>query len=189
MVREASKATSTKTTQKMKLVKGKDVSSSEQQLDSAANDSNSKTIKRKSDFIYMTRSKRKKSENWISSDVINQSEYEIVTRKPDSKARKESNSEEKMNSNIVAEVYGLNEIIWGKLKGSVHWPAKIIAILPRQYEVIWLNDYRKSKLFRSQMCKFTNSNFKQFSCNFGTTIGVETAAKEALIMIGDLKDF
>lgn len=50
-------------------------------------------------------------------------------------------------------------------------------------EVIWFNDYRKTKLYRSQLFKFT-PNIDEFAKKFKGTAGLETAAKEALYSYG-----
>lgn len=86
-------------------------------------------------------------------------------------------------NNIIAVLdYSLHEIVWGKIRGWPHWPAKITSIEGRRYEVIWFNDYRKSKLFRSQLFKFFK-NYDEFSKLFDQKVGLETAAKEAVILL------
>lgn len=81
------------------------------------------------------------------------------------------------------------EVIWCKLKGFVHWPARIESITKiggrYSYTVYWFNDYRLSKVFENQLFKF-EENFKKFSCNFQNRLGLETASKEALIYIASL---
>lgn len=81
--------------------------------------------------------------------------------------------------------FSIGEIVWAKIRGWPHWPAKIIAIEPKRYEVFWFNDYRKSKIFRSQIYKF-HDNFNSFSGKFTSSLGLETAAKEALIYLGTM---
>lgn len=47
------------------------------------------------------------------------------------------------------------------------------------YEISWYNDYRKSKIYKSQAHKFLN-NFEEFSAKFDDIIGLRTAAFEAM---------
>lgn len=84
---------------------------------------------------------------------------------------------------VAALDYQIDEIVWGKNRGWPHWPAKIISIDNRRCNVEWCNDYRKSKLFKTQLFKFSDDNFKNFAKKFPTSIGLQTAAKEALILI------
>lgn len=60
---------------------------------------------------------------------------------------------------IVIPDFVQNEIVWAKIKGSSHWPARISRILTSSngrimYEVVWFNDYRRSKIGRLQIHKF-----------------------------------
>lgn len=72
-----------------------------------------------------------------------------------------------------------NEVIWAKLKGHPHWPAKIVGYENKKFEIFWFNDYRRSKVFRSQIFKFNQSNFETFSKT--KKIGFEAAVKEAIL--------
>lgn len=86
-------------------------------------------------------------------------------------------------NNVIAAVdFSLHEIVWGKIRGWPHWPARITSIEGRRYEVQWFNDYRNSKLFRTQLFKFYK-NYDEFSKLFDQKIGLETAAKEAVILL------
>lgn len=76
--------------------------------------------------------------------------------------------------------FKINEVIWCKLKGHNCWPGKITSIENRKYEVFWFNDYRKSKVFQTQIFDF-HSNYKKFSEKAASLIGLETAIKEAII--------
>lgn len=82
--------------------------------------------------------------------------------------------------------FKVGEVIWGKIRGSVHWPAIITGIIHgkrcQRFELLWFNNYLKTIVFRSQLFKF-ESNINEFSKMFPTTIGLETAAKEALIFL------
>lgn len=50
--------------------------------------------------------------------------------------------------------------------------------------VRWFNDYRVTKLYRTQLFKILN-NFDQFAKKIPDTVGLETAAREALICYGN----
>lgn len=78
----------------------------------------------------------------------------------------------------------VKEIIWAKIKGFYHWPAQIDKIITTaagitMYEIIWFNDYRRSKIYKSQVFKFLE-NFEQFSNKFDDVVGLKTAAFEAM---------
>lgn len=93
--------------------------------------------------------------------------------------------EEKDDIKTVAVMpFSTGEVIWCKIRGAVHWPAKILLIGTRQIEVEWFNDYRTSKVFRSQIYKFY-PNFRLFAEKFDTTVGLKAAAQEAMIHIAD----
>lgn len=86
----------------------------------------------------------------------------------------------RLKKNTIAIIeYRLNEIVWCKLKGHPHWPGKIVGCEKQKFEILWFNDYRKSKVFRSQLFKFNDQNFGEFSRN--SKIGLEKAIKEAII--------
>lgn len=78
--------------------------------------------------------------------------------------------------------FKVGEIIWGKIWGWPHWPAKIVRFWRRQFEVIWYNDFRVTKLYRSQMYKFS-PNFHIFAEKFDTTVGLREAAEQAMLEI------
>lgn len=78
----------------------------------------------------------------------------------------------------------VNEIVWAKIKGFVHWPCKVLSFRGKlMAEVYWFNDYRKTKLYKTQLYKFLK-NFDKFAERFDDTIGLRTAATEALICYG-----
>lgn len=90
---------------------------------------------------------------------------------------------ENIRNDFVAVLeFSVNEVVWGKIRGWPHWPARITTIEGKKFEVQWFNDYRKSKLFRTQLYKFVD-NFKEFSKLFPQKIGLECAAKEACIYL------
>lgn len=143
--------------------------------------------KRKSEIPsrYMTRSKKPKLTDEMSvptseSDVFINSEN--VTINSSSQNEQQTESIAIMTNEVAHLEFKINEVVWGKLRGWPHWPAKIMAIEQRRYEIYWFNDHRKSKVFRSQMFKF-HDNFVTFSKKFNSSISLETAAKEALMYL------
>lgn len=82
--------------------------------------------------------------------------------------------------------FSIDDIVWAKIKGSKHWPARIVEIELQKrtyiYKVFWFNDYRTSNVFKSQIFKF-QPNFEKFAKKFGSDIRLETAGKEALIYL------
>lgn len=99
-------------------------------------------------------------------------------------ANKLPNSPPKNMLTIAKPDFKINEIIWAKIKGSVHWPAKIDRILSKSngtimYDVIWYNDYRRSKIYKLQAVKFLE-NFEKYSERFDDVVGLKTAAFEAM---------
>lgn len=95
--------------------------------------------------------------------------------------------DEGKNDVVSTFVYTVGETVWAKIRYWPHWPCKVEEILPnRKYKVRWYNDYRTSTVFRTQMFKF-GPNFEKFAVNFPTSIGLETAAKEALISLAQRK--
>lgn len=79
--------------------------------------------------------------------------------------------------------FKIGEIVWAKIKGFPHWPCVIRAFHKNMAIVFWFNDYRQTKIYRTQLFKFL-PNFDTFSKLFSQKIGLETAAKEALIAYG-----
>lgn len=75
------------------------------------------------------------------------------------------------------------DVIWAKIKGSPFWPAKVERIYGaknQMMEIQWFNDYRRSKIFKTQGEHFLE-NFRKNSKVFDRHIGLETAAKEAVL--------
>lgn len=89
------------------------------------------------------------------------------------------------NSKAIARIdFAIGEIVWAKIRGFPHWPAKVIAIPnDRMVLVVWFNDYRVTKIYRTQLFKFLK-HFDEFAKKFDKHIGLESAAKEALICYG-----
>lgn len=77
------------------------------------------------------------------------------------------------------------EIVWAKIEGSAHWPAKIKCFTydRKKVVVVWFNDYRTTKVYHTQLFKFLN-NFDEFAKRFHDTAGLKCAAQEALISFG-----
>lgn len=85
---------------------------------------------------------------------------------------------------IAVPEYTLRQIVWGRIKGSVPWPANIDRIITTAkrkltYELLWYNDYRRTKVQRHQVFKFLE-NVDEFAKNFDSTVGLKTAAFEAM---------
>lgn len=169
-------------------------------------------ITAESSHNYMTRSKRRKID-LMNSEKINSIDDEdkhskrkrlviILTRLTDADLKKAGvhrknytekitpkklTKKRKIDDLAFVEVqseFFLNEIIWAKIKGSLHWPAKIESIVEsnrgcRKYVVVWYNDYRRSVVFKSQLYKLLE-NFEKFAVKFNDVIGLKTAAFEAM---------
>lgn len=80
---------------------------------------------------------------------------------------------------ISTQPFKVGEVIWGKIRGWPHWPGKIVHVFPQQFEVIWYNDFRVTKLYRSQIYKFA-ANLQIFAEKLDTTIGLREAAEQAM---------
>lgn len=78
------------------------------------------------------------------------------------------------------------DIVWAKIKGYPYWPAKIERIFGaknQMVEVFWFNNYKRTKMCRASCMSFL-SNFDRFRSSFNNYIGLEPAAKEAIIYLG-----
>lgn len=106
------------------------------------------------------------------------SENQMVPAKAD--------SDQGSSVNVVAKIeFRVGEIVWARIKGFPHWPAQVRSFpSAKMVDVFWLNDYRKTRIYRTQMWKFL-INFDEFSKRFNDTVGLEAAAKEGLILYGD----
>lgn len=82
---------------------------------------------------------------------------------------------------VALSDFAIDEIVWPKLRGSPHWPARILSI-DKKIEIFWYNDYRKSKNFKSQLFKF-QANFDVFSKKSDSNTKLESAIKEALVFL------
>lgn len=80
--------------------------------------------------------------------------------------------------------FKIDEIVWAKIKGHAHWPARVKSFpSQRMAEVVWFNDYRRTKLYKTQLYKFL-ANFEKFAARFDDTVGLKTAAQEAMMLYG-----
>lgn len=106
------------------------------------------------------------------------------------KRRKIDSDPINQKNNVVAELkYRIGEAVWAKIRGYKSWPAKIIEIINGKktlYRISWFNDYRTSTVYNTQMFKFCK-NFDRFASGFENHIGLEVAAKEALIYLAQKK--
>lgn len=85
------------------------------------------------------------------------------------------------HNNIVAKIeFRLNEVIWCKIRGWPTWPCRIRAFVKNMAIVVWFNDYRTTKVYRTQLQKFL-INFDKHAKNFDSNIALKTAAREALM--------
>lgn len=94
------------------------------------------------------------------------------------------NADEKLKQ-IAVNNYVVGEVVWAKIRGFPAWPARIENIIGGKrlmFRIFWFNDYRNSNVYANQVFKF-HSNFEQFSKPFNSHIGLETAAREALMYI------
>lgn len=87
-------------------------------------------------------------------------------------------------TNIVAKIdFKVGDVVWAKIRGCPFWPAKIERIYGvklQMIEILWFNDYRRSKVYRTQIESFL-PNFRKNSKFFKEKVGLETAAKEAVL--------
>lgn len=75
--------------------------------------------------------------------------------------------------------FSIGAIVWCKLKGYRHWPAKVLGFDQNKIIVRWFNDNRRqSTVFASQIQQFSRHCFA-YSQN--VSISLATAIKEALI--------
>lgn len=117
---------------------------------------------------------------------LNQKTSETDTPRNDLQAVSSTAVNESVHSNLVVSKidFTIGEIVWAKIRGSPHWPAKIKSFpKDRTATVVWFNDYRTTTIFRTQLSKFL-VHFDEYSVKFDTTVGLKTAAMEALICLG-----
>lgn len=86
------------------------------------------------------------------------------------------------NLQVAVIDFKIDEIVWAKIKGYPAWPAKVLSFPSNKMVLVqWFNDYRKTKVYRTQLFKFL-INFERFSTNFNRSVGLKTAAREALFV-------
>lgn len=124
-----------------------------------------------------TETQRKSFKRKISDD-----EYSLEGENPPKRQRA---SVDNACTQLDVVRFAIGEIIWAKIRGSPHWPAQIKSFPTHNTaEVLWFNDYRRTKVFRTKLFKFM-PHFDEFAVKFQTSVGLETAAREALICFGE----
>lgn len=116
----------------------------------------------------------------MSGDLPNKTE----TQKACSCSNVLENQPEQIPLTVAVISFKIDEVVWAKIKGHVHWPAKIKSFAnSKMVIVVWFNDYRTTKIYRTQLFKFLN-NFDEFAKRFDDTVGLKKAALEALSYYG-----
>lgn len=142
------------------------------------------TKKRKSDCLSIDNTNCKKR-RLSKNTVIECLEIQNAAKEHDIESNEKQlpkNSASSTDTTVAVNHLVVGEVIWGKIRGWPHWPAKIIRFHGRLVEVEWFNDYRTTKLYKSQVFKFY-PNYDIFAEKFATSVGLKTAATEALIYI------
>lgn len=129
--------------------------------------------------------KRRKLGEPTTDSFVNQNES-TTNDKRSTDADTQPETTDAKNMVVMTLPFKIGEVVWGKIRGWPHWPAKIMRIYPQQYEVEWFNDFRRTKLYRSQIYKFA-FNFDLFSEKFDTTVGLREAAEQAMIEVIKLR--
>lgn len=123
-------------------------------------------------------SERTSSEN-LTVAVVNTIETSDESSTDDKSI--EANSTSSQILTIAKPLWSIDDAIWAKIRGSCHWPARIIKILPKkQFIVEWFNDYRTTRVFASQIYKFAPNIF-MFQEKFDLVAGLREAAEEATL--------
>lgn len=131
-----------------------------------------------------TESNETKSNENIKHAKEKNSKCHITSGSKSSKVLDSKKDDEKRSQVAVLD-FKVGEVIWAKIRGYPGWPARIEQISGEKrltYRVYWFNDYRTSTVFKSQIFKF-HPNFEQYAKEFQSHIGLETAAREALIYL------
>lgn len=175
---------------KQKIRKLNDSQKESQQSDHDCRETRSKTDKLVETFktkrlvVKLTRITDKEIKSRANSSQVLGSE-EVHTIKHNASHVVVAASQTKPPKKVVAlPDFKVNEVVWGKIRGFVAWPAKIIEINNKQYSVHWFNDYRTSKLYKSQLLNFYQ-NFEKCAENFDKKIGLKTAAQEAMMYLAN----
>lgn len=132
-----------------------------------------------------TRQTRSKNESRNASVAVNGPTSHIVEQ-PRNKHSEHSKDMETAKQSSLADAnkvisennFEIGSIVWCKLKGFRHYPAKIVSFFQKKYLVRWYNDYRLSSVFTSQLQPFSKYCLV-YSEN--VSISLATAIKEALI--------
>lgn len=94
------------------------------------------------------------------------------------------NSHESNAIRIIAQPqFQINEIVWAKLGHFPSWPCKIerlYGIRNQMVEVLWFNDFRRSKMHVAKIYKFFDK-LEEFSKDADLRVGLNRAIKEAII--------
>lgn len=97
---------------------------------------------------------------------------------------KNHNNEREVDARTVAKPdFVVGDIVWAKIRGHPFWPAKIenmYGVKNHMCEILWFNDHRRTKVHKATL-KFFLPNFDTHKKEFANHIGLETAAKEAVI--------
>lgn len=80
--------------------------------------------------------------------------------------------------------FSVGEVVWAKIRGYPHWPARINWLTDRRAEVVWFNDYRRTKIYKFHLFKFL-THFDQFASKFNDTVGLQAAAQEGLMCLSN----
>lgn len=94
----------------------------------------------------------------------------------------DGNKKEQQSNQIVKMTFQIDDAVWVKIRGFPTWPAKVERFhygRALMADVYWFNDYRRTKVFGSQLQSFI-SNFDTYKDTFQNHIGLETAVKEAM---------
>lgn len=108
-----------------------------------------------------------------------------------SKKNYDSDKKEPESKAIVKMAFQIDDAVWVKIRGHPTWPAKIEKFhygRTLMVDVFWFNDYRRTKVFGSQLQNFL-LNLQTYKHTFQNHIGLETAVKEAMIYLTSKSNF
>lgn len=120
----------------------------------------------------------------LPNEIVSNESHDKSTTTNNSWERETGTTINVTETTIAKPDFAPKEIVWAKIRGFPHWPAKISCVTTTangkiMYEVKWYNDYRCTKIHKMQVFKFLE-NFEKFSSKFDEVIGLKTAAFEAL---------